>query len=372
MWIQQHFTFGNLYTAVQKFHILNRPQSYTVHVHCLLLRAKHRSHSAEPLGSHWGPPHRAFYLPHSPALVREEHPIEPWAQASAGRLLGRGIKRKFEWWYLCLQDKFLPSLMCPNLGISAVLFYARRPHFQESCEMGWTEVIRYDSYFTGKETESQSLMIQLKSGSARTKTLSFCISSLSKLTPSSIGQQANLVLETGTNLVTAGVWGSSLPAKVTKHCSRRSPTCTHCVFYRSLWTFRDLHLTIRLPISTPPAFLHANDNLFQLNFNNLLWEFSKTSSAKQPGKEIGLEPTQYFGQRRPSNHHFPTVRETDPWAQVPLPQETNGNFLKLLKFNYVRGVMFWNLSLCFSYLHFSVNDLLSSIIDGESVWREEY
>lgn len=145
-------------------------------------------------------------------------------------------------------------------------------------------LLQYDSYFTDKETESRILMTQFMSGSAYTKTLSFCLSPLSELTASSVGREANPVLKTGTNLVITGVWGS-FPAKVISHCARRSPTCPHCVFIDcSLLTFRNLHLTTWLPISTPSAFPHANDNLFQIHFNNFLWRYSKTSSANNQGE----------------------------------------------------------------------------------------
>lgn len=154
-------------------------------------------------------------------------------------------------------------------------------------------------------------MTQFMSGSAWTKTLSFCLSPLSELTSSSVGREANPVLKTGPNLVITGVWGS-FPAKVISHCARRSPTCLHCVFIDcSLLSFRNLHLTTWRPISTPPAFPHANDNLFQIHVNNFLWRYSKPSSAEQPGKGMGLALTQHPGQRRPNNFH-----SLLPWRQL--------------------------------------------------------
>lgn len=54
-------------------------------------------------------------------------------------------------------------------------------------------------------------MAQFMRGSAETEPLHFCISPLSELTSNSVGQEANPVLKTGTQLVIAG---PALPASV--------------------------------------------------------------------------------------------------------------------------------------------------------------
>lgn len=53
------------------------------------------------------------------------------------------------------------------------------------------------------------------------------------------------------------------------------------------------------------SFPHASDNLFQIHFNNFLWRFSKTSSAKQPKKGMGLAPAQHIAEETVTTSPLP-------------------------------------------------------------------
>lgn len=88
----------------------------------------------------------------------------------------------------------------------------------------------------------------------------------------------------------------------------------HVVLDCFLSTSRNLPLTAHLQVSTPPAFPHANNNLFQISFNNFLWRFSKISSAKQSEKGIGLAPSQHQAIEM-ENSHCPAVLETAPGSR---------------------------------------------------------
>lgn len=147
----------------------------------------------------------------------------------------------------------------------------------------------------------------------------------------------------------------SLPARFLPPCAGSPlPLCTLCPYPLLLLPFRSRHLTARLLVSTPPAFLHAHDNLFPISSTNFLWRFSKP-----PGKEMDLAPAQHLVEETQRVTATPVIPEAAPGAQETSLRKLTEPVESYSSIYEVR-VIFGVPSLCFPFVHFSLNDLLPS------------
>lgn len=146
----------------------------------------------------------------------------------------------------------------------------------------------------------------------------------------------------------------------------QGPDLTPCVcIHGSLQLSRNLHPTAsdcKPPNGCPFPHLLLRSmpvtTCYRLVLTFFSGEFPKMSSTKQSGQ--GMSLVHAAPGRGDQGTAIPCGAGDSSWAQATLPWETYGNCFTLLKSTYVRGVVPWNLSLCFSFWHFSANDLRPS------------